>query len=75
MYPNPAGSEVFIRNTSGNALSKIRLYDLSGKLLLAQNLGNIETNTVNTASLASGMYVAIIEDVSGARFTTKLTIK
>jgi len=75
LFPNPARSEVFIRNTSNRSLSKFSLYDLSGKLLMSQNLDNVETNTVNTGSLQSGLYVATIEDATGARFTSKLTIE
>lgn len=75
MYPNPAASEVFIRSTSDRTLSTFSLYDLSGKLLMTQSLANVETNTINTGSLQSGLYVATVEDTSGARFTSKLTIK
>jgi glucose/arabinose dehydrogenase len=75
MFPNPANAEVSIRNTSERLLSNFRLYDLSGKLLMEQKLDNIETNIVNTSSLQSGLYVATVEDSSGARFTSKLTIK
>ncbi len=74
MSPNPANSEVSIRNTSGATLSKVELYDLSGKLLLQQPLENIETNTINTGALQSGLYIVTVEDVSGAKFTSKLTI-
>lgn len=75
LYPNPARSEIFIRNTSNRNLSKLNLYDLSGKLLMSQNLSDVETNTVYTGNLQSGLYVATIEDASGARFTAKLTIE
>ncbi len=75
LYPNPARSEVFIRNTSQRNLLTFTLYDLSGKLLLSKKLDNIETNVVDTNSLQSGVYIATIEDVSGGRFTSKLTIE
>lgn len=75
MFPNPANAEVSIRNISGKTLTQFNLYDLSGKLLMQKNLDNIETNTIQTGSLQSGLYVATVEDSGGARYSSKLTIK
>lgn len=75
MYPNPAGAQVFIRNKSDVPASQCSVYDLSGKLLMQQPLDAIEVNTVNTGSLQSGLYIVTVEDSSGSRFTTKLTIR
>lgn len=75
MFPNPAHSEVSIRNTSGKLLIRFSLYDLSGKLLLQKNLDSIETNVVQTGALQSGLYVTTVEDANGARYSSKLTIR
>jgi glucose/arabinose dehydrogenase len=75
LYPNPAKSEVSITNTSNKILSQFRLYDLSGKLLLEQKMSDLATTTINTGALQSGLYVATVEDVSGAKFSSKLVIK
>lgn len=75
LYPNPAASEVFIRNNSGNALSHFQLFDLSGKLLIEQRLGESDLYGINTSQLSSGLYLVTIEDTAGSKFSSKLTIK
>jgi glucose/arabinose dehydrogenase len=75
LYPNPAAAEVSLLNSANKILSQFKLYDLSGKLLLEQKMNDLGTNTINTGSLRSGLYVATVEDVSGAIFTSKLMIK
>ncbi len=75
MYPNPTDSEVYLSNSNENILSKFSIVDMSGKLLLEQKLENAPLNTINTASLESGVYIVTIEDISGNRFTSKLVKK
>lgn len=75
IYPNPAQTEVFVRNQSGVSATRFSVYDLSGKLLMSQPLSDMETNSVDTGMLSAGLYIATVEDAAGARFTTKLTIR
>jgi len=74
LYPNPAASSFMIHNTKGVALKQIQLHDLTGKLLLQQQLQQSDNNTLNVDLLQNGVYLVSIEDVSGKSFTTKLLI-
>lgn len=76
LFPNPASNgEFFIRNSGQYPLSKIHLYDISGKLLMVDQLGNMEINTIKTNALQSGLYVVTVEDIQGKRYSSKLTIE
>ncbi|HEX9981411.1 MAG TPA: PQQ-dependent sugar dehydrogenase [Flavobacterium sp.] len=75
LYPNPAAAEVFIKNSSQNPLRSFKLYDLAGKLLLNEQLDNVETNSISTASLQSGLYLVTVEDAGGTSYSTRLAIK
>ncbi|HLA56138.1 MAG TPA: PQQ-dependent sugar dehydrogenase [Flavobacterium sp.] len=76
LYPNPAtNGEFFIRNSGASQLSQVSLFDLSGKLLLNENLAAMETYTIKTGSLQSGLYIVTVEDFNGKKFSSKLTIE
>ena len=72
--PNPASSEVMIRFTNASLPAEIRIFDITGKLLLNQNL-DANTSAVQTNSLQSGMYVVRVQDNAGAVYSTKLSIE
>ncbi len=53
VYPNPANDVLMIEGLPGNTASMLQVYDLAGKLLLQQ----AESNNINIAQLAAGIYV------------------
>ncbi len=61
VYPNPATTMLNIKNNNETPFEKITIIDLMGKIVLSQT----NTNQVNIAPLASGLY--IIEAVSGTK--------
>lgn len=71
--PNPAHSFINIRNVSGNTLETVNVFDLSGKLLHQQKLGNNDVETVPLA-LGAGLYIIEITDAAGARQISKLAV-
>jgi len=75
LYPNPAKTEVFIRNTSELELSTARVFDLTGKLVLNQLVSNTETPSVNITNLSSGLYVIAVEDSTGNQYKSKLIVE
>ena len=75
VYPNPASNVVNIRNKQGNYASQVTVYDLSGKLLINKTLDNVETNTLDTTNLPSGLYMLAVTDSNGAKYSYKLSIK
>jgi len=69
VYPNPANDVLYI-NTAANLEKNVVIYDVLGK----QVLSTTATNSVNVASLKSGMYILKITE-AGKTSTSKLAIK
>lgn len=74
-YPNPAKTEIFIKNTSETSLSKVAVFDITGKLVLTQAMQNTELSTVNIAKLTAGLYIITLEDFTGNQYKSKLIIE
>ena len=75
MYPNPANDIVNVQWVGSNP-EVLELRDLSGKLVYSLNTANISgsTITINTADLASGVYVMHYVTANEAQ-TKKLVIR
>lgn len=63
----------FYKNTNNTSLSHVEIFDLSGKLLVTQNISNNES--ISTSSFSSGMYLVALETTTGDRFNTKLIVE
>ena len=75
-YPNPAKTEIFIKNTTDKTLSKINVFDLTGKLVLTKIVENNDTTpSVNIAALSSGLYMIAVEDLTGNKYQSKLVVE
>ena len=74
-YPNPAKTEIFIKNTTDITLSKVKIFDLTGKLVLTKAIDNNDAPSVNITSLSSGMYLISVEDVTGNQYQSKLIVE
>jgi glucose/arabinose dehydrogenase len=75
IYPNPANEIVFIKSPTNIIASKIELFDVTGKLLLAKNAEATEENSILVADFAKGIYVVTVESTTGYRYTTKLVVE
>ncbi len=71
-YPNPAKTEIFIKNADGVSLSKVTLFDVSGKAVLSKNG---DTTSLSVADLAKGLYLIVLEDTTGNRYPSKLVVE
>ena len=74
-YPNPAKTEIFIKNDTETSLSKVKIFDLTGKLVLTKVVENNTAPSVNIMTLSSGLYLITIEDVSGNQYQSKLIVE
>ena len=74
IHPNPAKNELFItaQNTTQNL--KIKIFNIEGKLLSAQNITLQDQKAIDVSQLLSGIYFLNIEDENG-NTTTKKFIK
>ncbi len=68
VYPNPASDYVKVNTNNGSA----QLFDLSGKVLVNQDLAT--SNVINTNDLSAGVYIIKIENAEGV-YTQKLIVK
>jgi hypothetical protein len=72
LYPNPAEDELFIRN-SGEASAAITMYDAIGRIMGTGNADAESTATLDTHTLASGVYFVRI--VCGGVGSSKVFVK
>jgi len=74
IYPNPAGAEVTLSNTSGIVIERAAIYDVKGRLVMQLDLSTMGTErTINVAELATGAYLVQLE--GAGQVTTKRLIK
>lgn len=59
VYPNPASDELHIAVQGHTGKKSVRLYDLSGKLLIADEFSG-ETGTINLNRQAAGIYILYV---------------
>ncbi|CAN5539305.1 hypothetical protein BH11BAC1_BH11BAC1_11280 [soil metagenome] len=62
IFPNPFNDNVNILSR-GNKLSKIFIYDIAGRILLQKEFTN--SITLNTSSLADGVYIYELRNING----------
>ena len=58
VYPNPATSTISIRNNTENAIEKVRISDLNGRMVMQYNS---DFENLNISSLTKGIYLVTIE--------------
>ena len=71
LYPNPVGDEFQIK-LLGENIEEIEVLDLSGKKVLNKRLSGETTETINAASLPSGIYFVRVKDSNNKIHRTKL---
>lgn len=74
-YPNPAKTEIFIKNSTEMELSKVKIVDLTGKTVLNKVVENNDNLSLNITSLAIGIYIISVEDFIGNQYRSKLIVE
>ncbi|MGL2962828.1 PQQ-dependent sugar dehydrogenase [Flavobacterium sp. RSB2_4_14] len=72
IYPNPANNELYIKNENNVGLKFITIADLTGKIVLNQNIQRMSSNAINISNLAKGMYLVTLETQNGLTATSKI---
>ena len=67
IHPNPASNTINI-NSINFPISEIKIYDLSGKLLLSNKYNSLINTTVNISNYSNGIYILKLNN----EFTTKI---
>jgi len=57
IYPNPASSQITITNIIEK--TSLRIFDVTGKLIVSQNL-SFDTNTTDISRLSKGVYIVLL---------------
>ncbi|ESU19876.1 hypothetical protein FCR2A7T_12790 [Flavobacterium cauense R2A-7] len=66
VYPNPATSEVFVQSNDEELFAtNLEIIDGNGKKLLSQKTENLPLLSVNTATLATGLYFLKVKTNTG----------
>jgi len=74
LFPNPAKESIVIKNANMLHLDQINIYDLTGKLMLAHKVNNLDFITVPIQNLTSGLYFIVIVNKDGNNYRTKLIV-
>ena len=73
IYVNSREGKIFVNNMDPNVVSKIALYDVSGRILLQQNLLN--QNNIIQMPENKGVYIVVLRDRSGKFIDSKKVIR
>ncbi|MEN9337001.1 MAG: hypothetical protein RLZZ500_1988 [Bacteroidota bacterium] len=66
IYPNPASTEIHFNNPKDFALNQVSVFDVTGKLVLQSS--SVVNNTIDVASLNSGIYMVKITSDNGVYY-------
>ena len=74
VYPNPASHQIYINSNKNSGLAKVEVYDINGRKVINQNIDLVNTATLNTSNLETGIYVLHI-NTDNASYTQKVIIQ
>ncbi|MDP5097512.1 MAG: PQQ-dependent sugar dehydrogenase [Flavobacterium sp.] len=75
IFPNPAKEMFTIKSSTANLATKAAIFDITGKLLFTKELSNNSEHTIETTSLAKGIYLVSVETSNGTNYSTKLIVE
>lgn len=74
VYPNPAQTELFINSNNITGNMNLKLYSITGQLLIEENMEASITNKINVSNLQDGIYMLSIAGNNGKNATIKVVI-
>lgn len=72
IYPNPASERLFIRSSSQNAITGIKLVTASGTTIYSAGKAQTE---IDLKSIAPGMYVLVTKHADGSELSHKVAVR
>lgn len=63
IYPNPVINTIFVNGKNINNISKIEIYDISGKLMVSISNPFVINNSVDVSQLKPGVYIINIDKI------------
>ncbi len=74
VYPNPAQTDLFINSNNITGNTNVKLYSITGQLLIEENMEASMTNKINVSNLQDGIYMLSIAGNNGKNATIKVVI-
>jgi hypothetical protein len=74
VYPNPAQTDLFINSNNITGKLNMKLYSITGQLLIEENMEASMTNKINVSNLQDGIYMLSITGNTGKNATIKVVI-
>jgi hypothetical protein len=68
LYPNPVSDIINIQLREMQELTDAKIYDINGRMV---SNPKIKDNKMNVESLTTGIYILILQDISGNKFSQK----
>ena len=72
MYPNPADTEVYIRNSRNIGSAVYKIIDINGRVLETSQLSLVNLSKIEIGHLSAGIYVISLKTESGQVYTQKI---
>jgi Secretion system C-terminal sorting domain/Beta-propeller repeat len=65
LYPNPAKDWLYIETTSGNSIREVKVYDLTGRMVLTGSSNSGMLFQLNMSNLPEGTYIVKLDTEKG----------
>jgi uncharacterized repeat protein (TIGR01451 family) len=76
VHPNPSSEIVFVSlNTSAEAISKVQIIDVLGKIVLSTSDVDSNQTSINVENVSSGIYFVEVTTENGLKAVKKLIVK
>jgi hypothetical protein len=72
MYPNPADTQVYIRNSRNIGSAVYKILDINGRVLETSQLSLVNLSKIEIGHLSAGIYVISLKTESGQVYTQKI---
>ena len=67
VFPNPANNKITVNSGDSSVINEIKLFDVTGKLLLEETNINADSKVLDISLLSSGMYMVSVNNQSSIR--------
>jgi hypothetical protein len=75
LYPNPTNSKINITNNGIGKISKVAIYEISGKRIYTMNENTLDTIAIDVSHFAKGIYLVELTSDTNSTIIKKLILK
>ena len=74
VYPNPAANNVTIKSTENIDEAMLKVVDVTGKVILAKKINEMDSHNINCDKWANGLYFITLSDNQNKIYSSELII-